>query len=162
MRTILFLSLSIALLFLAGCSGNDSRPSDMPRLYPVSITITQEGQPLEGATVALEAETPSIYSASGITNASGVAVLRTYGFNGAPAGNYVVLVSKTVAENQREITTFEGTTELVGGESYGHVDPLFSRADTSTLRITVTERGATETFDVGAPVRVFLWNNPTN
>jgi len=162
MRTFLFLALSAVLLIQAGCTRDDGRPKDMPNLYATSITITQEGKPLEGATVSLSSATPSQYSASGITDASGVAVLRTYGFDGAPAGEYTVLVNKIGAENQREVTTFEGATDRVGGDSYNYVDPIFSKRDTSTLNITVTNKGAKETLDVGEAVRVFLFANPTN
>jgi hypothetical protein len=161
-RTILCLSLGTALLFVAGCKKDDGRPKDMPNLHSVSITVIQDDKPLEGATVALEAVIPSQYSASGVTNSSGVAVLKTYGFTGAPAGDYVVLVTKIVAENQTEVKTPEGGTYLAGGDSYNYVDSRYRGKDTSTFNITVTEKGAKETFDVGKAVRTFLWNNPMN
>jgi hypothetical protein len=160
MRTFLFLVLSTPLLFQAGCGGGDSgRPADLPKLYPVSITITQGDQPLEGATVTLVSTPPAVYGTSGTTNASGTAVLRTYSYDGAPAGDYAVLVKKVGAENQRDVTITEGVPVMAGGQSYNYVDARFSTKDGTTLNITVTEKGAKESFDVGAPVRIFLGHN---
>jgi len=161
MRTILFLSICTALLLQAGCGGDHGRPADLPRLFPVSITITQENQPLEGATVTVVSKTPSKYgTSSGTTNASGTVTLRTYGFNGVPAGEYAVMVTRVGDENQRESLTPEGETVMVGGQAFNYVDVQFSDESTTPLSLTVTERGARETFEVGAPVRIFLGNNP--
>jgi hypothetical protein len=161
MRTFLFLALGTALLIQAGCGGGETgRPVDLPRLYPVNITIIQGGSPLEGATVTLVSKTPATYgTASGTTNASGVATIRTYGYDGVPAGDYTVLVEKRDSENQREATTEEGLTYLTGGQLYNYVDVQFSTVANSPLSITVTERGVRESIDVGAPVRVFIRNN---
>jgi hypothetical protein len=46
------------------------RPVDLPKLYPIRISITQEDKPLEGAIVTLMAKDQSKYgAASGITRA---------------------------------------------------------------------------------------------
>ena len=160
MRTFLFLFMSTALL-LAGCDGGSDagRPSDMPQLYPVSITITQGDQPLAGASVTLLAETPSKFLSSATSNASGVATIRTYGYDGAPAGDYTVLVTKVGSENQREERTPEGDVTMVGGQSYRYVDEKFSKQGSTPHNITVTNKGAKGSFDVGVAVRVFLGNN---
>jgi hypothetical protein len=161
MRTFLFLALSAALILQAGCGGDDGRPSDLPKLYPVSITITQADNPLEGATVTLTSKTPTTYgTASGTTNASGIAVIRTYGYNGVPAGDYAVSIEKQLSENQREGRTLEGEPYLFGGELYNYVEAKFSQASGTPLSTTVTAKGVKETFDVGAPVRTFIRNNP--
>ena len=161
MRAFLLLSLGSVLLFLAGCGGSDrGRPADLPQLYPVSIGITQGNQPLEGATVTLVSKTPATYgTASGTTNAAGVAAIRTYGYDGVPASEYTVLVEKKDSENQREERTEEGLTYMTGGQLYNYVDAQFSREDSTPLHITVADKGVKETFDVGAPVRVFIRNN---
>jgi hypothetical protein len=161
MRIYLFLALGTALLLHAGCGGNSDagRPADLPRLFPVNITVTQEGTPLEGASVTLTV-TSSTYTPSGTTNASGVAAMQTYGFPGAPAGEHVVLISKIGIENLREEQTPEGEIVMVGGQRFRYIDPQFSNAASTPHRITVTERGgANATFEVGAPVRIFLGNN---
>jgi len=162
MRIFLFLAFGTVLLLQAGCGGSDrGRPADLPQLHPVHIEIIQGGNPLEGATVTLVSKVPATYgTASGTTNASGVASLRTYGFEGAPAGDYAVLVTKEVPANQREGTTEEGLTYLIGGQLYRYVDAQFSNVNSTPISITVTERGARETLDVGDPVRVFMRNLP--
>jgi hypothetical protein len=162
MRIFLFLALGTAILLQVGCGGGDhGRPADLPQLYPVRIEIIQGGNPLEGAIVTLVSKTPATYgTALGTTNASGVALLQTHGFDGVPVGNYAVLVVKALPENQREGTTLEGLTYMAGGQLYNYVDTQFSNANSTLLSITVTERGARETFDVGAPVRVFMRNLP--
>ena len=160
MRTILFSFLSIALVLHTGCGGGDSgRRADMPKVYPVKITIKQDGTALQDASVTLTAETPSKYGSSGITDASGVAVIRTYGFAGAPEGTYTITVSKQGVEGATEAKDAEGNTYQTGGKVYEYVDAKYRQADTSDLNMEVTTKGATAEFDVGAPVHVFISDN---
>ena len=161
MRTVLFLSLSLTLLFHSGCGGGDSgRPADMPEIYPVKITITQGGAALQDADVALTVTTPGKYGfASGQTDARGVAVIRTYGFAGVPEGQYAVTVSKRGVEGAKDATDADGNTYQTGGKVYEYVDAQYSKTDTSPLNIGVTKKGATETFEVGAPVHLFISDN---
>ena len=159
MRVFLLLTVGTALLLQAGCGGNDGRPADMPRLNPVRITIIQDGKPLGGADVTLTIKTPMNYgTATGLTDASGVAVLRTHGFDGVPAGQYTVTVVKRVVEGATQTTNpIDGSTYETGGSIYQTVDSQYTDTQTSTLSIEVIERrGATESFDVGTAVRVFL------
>jgi len=161
MRTVLFLSLSLALLFHSGCGGGHSgRPADMPMIYPVKITVTQEGAALQEAGVTLTAKTPAKYGvASGLTDAHGVAVIRTYGFAGVPEGQYTVTVSKQGVEGATEATDIDGNRYQTGGKVYEYVNVRYSKTDTSPLNIEVTTKGATESFDVGAPVHLFISEN---
>ena len=96
-RTLASLIVLLSMVFLmTGCWG-EPRPAGMPKLYPASIVVTQEGTPLEGASVLLfpEDSANSQWGPGGTTDASGVAVLRTNGkYPGAPLGSYKVAVSK--------------------------------------------------------------------
>jgi len=160
MRTFLFLTLNIALLLQAGCGPNDGRPADMPKLYPVQVSIIQEGKPLGAADITLTAKTPTNYGVStGFTDASGIAILRTYGYNGVPVGQYTVAVSKRTIEGATLATGEDGSTYETGGTIYQTVDVQYTDTAQSPLSIDVTEKGATESFDVGAPVRVSLGQN---
>ena len=161
MRTVLFFTFSLTLLFYSGCGGGDSgRPADMPAIYPVKIAITQEGTALQEASVTLTAKTPAQYGiSSGQTDARGVAVIRTYGFDCVPEGQYAVTVSKQGVEGAKEETDADGNTYQTGGKVYEYVDVQYSKADTSSLNIDVTKKGATATFEVGAPVQVFISEN---
>jgi len=157
MRRILLFSAAVVLVLQMGCNKDTDRPADLPKLFPVSITVTQEGKPLEKATVTMSAKTPDKYgTCMGETDASGVAVMYTYGFKGAPLGQYVVSIEKRVVEGAKEVKIEpEGIIDHVGGKVYNYVDKKYMGAD-SPHGIEVTEKGAQETFEVGAPVHVFL------
>ena len=94
----------IILLCLSGCGGA-SRPADLPKLYPASITVTQEGKPLAGAMVMLYSTADNFkWSVAGITNSSDTAELKTHGqFPGALLGEYKVTVNKTERPEENEV-----------------------------------------------------------
>ena len=56
-----FLSVAAILCLCAivcGCSKGPKKPSDLPKLYPATVTVTyDDGSPVEGATVALLSQT---------------------------------------------------------------------------------------------------------
>jgi hypothetical protein len=157
MRTIPLLSFIVVLVFQAGCGKDHNRPDDLPKLYPVSITVTQDGKPLEEATVTLYAKTPTKYgTGSAKTNASGVAVIRTYGYNGVPVGQYTVTVEKRGVEGAKEVTMEDGATDFVGGKIFQYVEAQYANESSTPFSIDVTEKGATDTFEVGKPVHVYL------
>ncbi|MDR1385171.1 MAG: Ig-like domain-containing protein [Planctomycetaceae bacterium] len=75
-KNIFILSLG-ALFFVAGC-GDSAKPKDLPKLYPVTITVTSEGTPLENAVVELVSDPPLKFQAITGTDANGKAVMKTY------------------------------------------------------------------------------------
>jgi hypothetical protein len=148
------LLLSSALILAAsfGCAKKNPRPADLPEdMSPCVITITQEGTPIEGATVALQYETPVKYQTSGTTDAKGAATMTTYGFAGAQQGTAKVLVSKLVTEGGSEGEEYGdvGTME----QDFETVDVKYKSADTTDLTVTIGADNVAETFEVGAPVR---------
>lgn len=157
MRIIIPFLFILALALQAGCSKDTRRPVDMPELFPVSIAITAEGKPLEGATVTLIGKTRSKYSScSAVTDASGVALLKTYTYEGVPLGQYIVTVEKRGVEGAKEVQTPEGLTDSIGGKIYQYIDSKYTNERSSPFSIDVTEKGGQETFEVGKPVHVFL------
>ncbi|GHT09827.1 hypothetical protein FACS1894170_01030 [Planctomycetales bacterium] len=62
----------------------------MPKLYPATLTVLQDGKPLENASVVLiNTDATSTWSAGGQTDAKGVVMLQTMGqFKGIPEGTY--------------------------------------------------------------------------
>ncbi|MCL2006308.1 MAG: carboxypeptidase-like regulatory domain-containing protein [Planctomycetaceae bacterium] len=158
MRTIISLLFIVAIPFLSGCDTGPPRPADFPTLHRVTLTITQAGTPLEGASVTLTSKTPQAYStASGTTNAEGVVVPRTYGFDGVPAGEYTVSVSKTAIEGGTE--QMAGNALItVGGRIYQYVAADYLTAGTSPLSLDISGRKE-EAIDVGASVRTFISDN---
>ena len=158
MRMNLFFALTILLLFQAGC-GDRSRPADLPKLYPVSVEVKQQDQPLEGATVTLISKTPTTYgTASAQTNASGVAKLLTYGYSGVPSGEYSVLIQKLGTEGAVGSRTLEGVPVMLGGQTYNYVDAKYSREVSTPFGLSVGKKAVKETFEVGEPVRQLLGN----
>lgn len=149
--------LILVALSIAGCTGNDGRPADLPPLFPCEITITQEGNPLVGATVGLESigESQGTYFPAGITDDRGKTVLSTYGYDGAPAGKYKVTVRKTVTEGGSNATNEYGEPIGSGGIEYRTVETKFSRANTTPHEIEVTKSRTMlqATFDVGKPIK---------
>ncbi|MDR0337546.1 MAG: hypothetical protein LBI18_10695 [Planctomycetaceae bacterium] len=77
---------------------------DLPKLYPVTVSVVMNGQPVEQATVACFPKDGSEWFAGGVTGADGTVRLQTKGrYNGIPSGDYKVVVIKLVqAENSTE------------------------------------------------------------
>ena len=100
-RDLCFVALSFSLFLFPGCRGNDGRPEDLPPLFPVTITVTQGEEVLEGAHVELvPQDSPNQpYRATATTDANGVAIMKTYGFPDSPAGNHKIIVRKGIVEN---------------------------------------------------------------
>jgi hypothetical protein len=92
-----FRVLAICLLGLSvGC--NDDRPPGAKATVPVTVTVTFKGASVEGASVTMvdpgDAPTPSY----GLTDAQGVAKMKTSYAEGAIVGNHQVTIVKTSTE----------------------------------------------------------------
>lgn len=149
-RTLFFaLSLMCAATIFSGCGRKT--PAGMPKLYPCSIEIIQDGKPLGDATVTLATEEHT-WAVSGSTDASGVAKIFTHGtYPGAPLGKYTVVVSKQIVE-EPEQTQVSASMIVSGGTAYNLVAPEFGSRDTSPLTLEI--KGKTkESFDVGESIR---------
>lgn len=82
-----------AFFFLAGC-GDGAAPDHLPDLTPLTIIVTHNGTPVEGASVLLAPE-QSDFSAAGLTDAEGKAVMKTDGtYEGVVPGSYFASVTK--------------------------------------------------------------------
>lgn len=144
-----FIACALLAVSSLGCKDN-SRPADLPEdMTPCKITITQEGQPVEGVTVDLEYSTDVKYTTSGTTDASGVAVMMTYGYAGAQQGVAKVRVDKLVTEGASEGDYGEAGTM---GEDFYVVEEQYRSFDTTPLEITVGKKNVEETFEVGPAV----------
>ncbi|MGL6196129.1 MAG: hypothetical protein ACRC2T_15035 [Thermoguttaceae bacterium] len=146
----LFILILPAIALIVGCGG-PARPSDLPKLYPVKITITQQGDPCEEATVFLaNDDANSKWVVTGVTDKSGVAVLKTNGtYDGAPAGSYKISVRKD--EYVREGESLPGSPAPITAQ-FQLIEGKYTLPTTSGLTIEI--KGKTqETFDVGEPVK---------
>ena len=149
-----------------GCN-NVKRPDGMPELEKVSVTITQEGKPLEKALVNFRTAEGGGWPIYGTTVASGVAKMCTQSTDlpGVPAGEYIVTVEKVEETpsqyandppptNAEEALALDEKMKNEYRPFYDLVNPEFKTAETSTLKVTVSSKGADPaTFEVGAPCR---------
>lgn len=149
----------VAVLFvttICGCK-KDDRPEDMPPLFPCVITVVQEGTPLDGASVNFEPGegANAKYRAAGITNEQGKAIMKTYGFDGAPEGTYKVIVRKLVVEEGPKVINSDGEEVTTYGKEYQAVEQEYRDAKTTPHKIEITNSKKTleATFDVGKPVK---------
>jgi len=153
--TILFVS-------LLGCGGKEL-PAGFPKLYPCTVTVTQEGEPLVGAIVRLHPSNPLEWTVSGKTDGRGTAVIHTHGIHaGAPAGDFKVTVDKleaVVPPLPANLPTDEEALNRLYNQQeentrdYRLVEPGYSKVDSTTLTITIDSKKTSETFDVGKKYR---------
>lgn len=158
MTSIRFLLIACIVLSLSGCRRDDARPADLPQLYSCILTITQEGKPVDEASVTLTSKNPGVKYAvcSGTTDATGKVVVRTYGYDGVPSGHYAVTVSKFNVEGQHEKINEYGETYMGGGKVYSYVEQTYGDLNTSSLEMLVGTKRCEATFDVGKAVRVYV------
>ena len=83
------------------------------------------------------------YNAVGVTDAQGKAIIKTYGFEGAPAGKYKVTVRKLVVE--------EGAKVTIHGPEYQAVERKYMDAKTTPHEVEIlnSKKAVEMTFDVG-------------
>ena len=143
-KTVYPLTTILTLLICCGCS-QDNRPEGLPRLFPLTLTITLDDQPLDTAVVLLHAESDADakWTVGSQTDVQGKAIIMTHGqFRGAPAGKFKVCVSKSTAIGEGMML-----------ELTHDVDLLFGDPKTTPLEIEISDIGkATNlTFNVHKP-----------
>ena len=166
-----FIALLFAFVIMTGCG--EKLPSGMPKLFPASITVTQEGEPLDGAMVLLIPEDSALqeWGPGGLTNASGVAVMRTNGkCKGAPLGKYKVTVTKTEREphphpewadlpmNDPNYRQFLRMAESL--KAYNLVERDFGSRDRTPLQVEVASGQKSHSVDVGNKIRNEIGKGP--
>ena len=153
----LILLATVVIVLVTGCGG-PKRPDGFPALYSCSVTVTQGNAPLEGVNVTLRnPEISGKWSISGMTDASGVAKIRTHGqFPGAPMGTFKVVLSKSVSEGGSRGDDMGAPPSKEPTRIYSLIDKQYLQEETTPLQIDVQKKGASPSFDIGAPVRILL------
>jgi hypothetical protein len=155
------------LLFLNGCGGT-KLPDGIPKPYPVTITITQEGKGLEEVFVTLVSDDPVIgqWTASGISDSSGKAVIHTWGkYPGVVPGKYnIVLLKREVQARYKNIPDpkvdregYERATRqypIQPKDTWDLIDPKYSDQNTTPETIEVLKKKNNRTIEVGAAVKI--------
>jgi hypothetical protein len=142
----------LGLLGLAGCSGAKSKT------YPVEGVVTEDGVPVDGATVTFNPTTEGGVIATGRTDSKGEFHLTTYtSGDGAVAGEYAVTISKqegvagtqemdfkNMSQEERAKKMAEmGKSAGTGATTGIHAKPKnslhesYAKADTSQLKAKV-------------------------
>lgn len=138
----------------------------MPKLYPTTITVTQNGQPLENASVSLipEDETGK-WAAGGDTDSSGRASLKTQGmYKGVAEGKYKVCVTKYEEDPSRLIAPdpndkaarvqYARDLQKEKRNTYHLIDPRYGNYETTDIVAEVVRGGNSLSCDVGKSVRI--------
>jgi len=143
----------------SGCQ-KVSQPANLPPLFPLTVTVLQEGAPVEGAFVRILPEKEGVpWSCGATTDANGNAAIKTVvEFRGAPAGKYKVLISKMEIPKQTatDLSNLDTPITSEASENVNLVDVKYSMPQTTTLVVNVEKGQPNVTFDVGAPVRTVL------
>ena len=140
----------LAILLLMGCflgCNQVKRPNGLPETFPVTITIMQDGVPLEGAIVRTAVENTALAQWNGagarITNASGKTEMYSYGFKGLIAGEHKIVVNKEICHRPPDVTD-----TVMYDEYEFFVDQKFWSANTTPLTIDVQSGTKAFTLDV--------------
>jgi len=158
------LHLLVLLIAVIGCSGAP-RPAGLPKLYPVTLTIQQEGQPLSGTMVQLVPQNPSQWGSGGTTDAQGRVNIRTHGqYDGAPEGTYAVVLTKqeTLYPMPEEIQRGSREDQMAWtqnnpnalAETFDLIQPEFQSPETTPLKVHVDKKAVKQTLDAGKAVRI--------
>lgn len=111
---LLLLSPVLVLAVSLGCGSK--LPPGMPKLYPVTVTVTfDDGKPVRGAGVIFRLTDPVLtrtWLHAGTTDSEGKVNLMTDGeYPGIPAGKYSVTIEKYETEGKKESTDEPGAVK---------------------------------------------------
>ena len=146
---------------MPGCGPSlGPRPAGLPNLVPVTITVTQDGQPLADASISLEpADDAKNWFAGGMTNSSGQVAIATYGTNkGAPIGKYKVVVTKTINEgldmyNAAMAKDDKAAADKIDVKIFSCVEAKYGDAKTTPLALEIVKGTKDYTVDAGKAVK---------
>ncbi|MDR2707109.1 MAG: hypothetical protein LBC02_15155 [Planctomycetaceae bacterium] len=142
-------------------------PSDLPKLTPCIITVTQEGQPLVDANVTLyNSNGDNRWLAGGITDANGIVKVVTNGrFAGAPSGTFNVVIMKFESDivespprpqetDQEYVQWMEKYSQQKPTDVYTLVEKFNTDPEKSPHKLEISgSKPVTVTFDTGKKIR---------
>ena len=136
----LALVLGFTLLLSSGGCGRDP---NLPKLEPVSGTVTLNGRPLTNASVTfVPTGTTQGSGATGATGPDGKYVLESRGERGVPAGEYRVVVNKLVMPDGSDFP-LNSDVPPIESSAREMLPRHYSDEATSTITKTVPEGGGT-------------------
>jgi hypothetical protein len=143
------LFLIFASLSLVGCADK------MGGTYPLTIKVMLEGEPVEDAFVSIFQQDGTGHAAVGITNASGVAAVKsTEGWEGAFPGEYDVKIAKTesafvsATPSGNRPAGSEADDTMVASEPRSLLPEKYASISTSGLKLTHEKKKGHFEFDL--------------
>lgn len=130
-----------------GC--DSSAPSRNPgkTVHPVTVSVTYNGSPVEGARVSFSSTTEQ-QGASGTTNAEGIAKITTFDpEDGAIAGEHRVKVTKDEIEVLQEADPNDPTSQAKIRTNH-HLPQKYGNVRTSGLTANIAEGENEFTFEL--------------
>jgi hypothetical protein len=150
------LFLVLSLVFYSGCGGK-KMPAGMPKLYPVTISVTQEDKPFADCLVSLRYPDSSLgtWAVGGRTEANGIAKLYTDGYPGAPAGKFKVVLIKQedVGLKEREQADAAAASRIQV-KIWSCVKPEYNDLAKTPLEVEITKSTKTLSVDAGPAVKI--------
>ncbi len=156
MRFTWFMIVAVAVLATLGCGSGKKRLDTVP----ISGIVTLDGTPVEGAKVVYNPTSANERPASGVTDSSGRYKLTTQDpGDGALAGTYLVMISKTETESPTSQAIKPGMTDeeatkaameayVKGGKaqpkSTEFLPAKYKNPATSGFKVEVAKGGKTE------------------
>lgn len=157
----IYISLFVIVLS-SGCG--PKRPDGMPPLYPLTLQVTQKGEPLAEASVSLfSADGSSTWSSGGLTGEDGNLVVFTHGkYSGVPAGKYKVTVDCVASDNPapKSLTMEELDAHNRKYPSYRIVPIPYTERSSTPLEIEVARKSNKMTVDIPEKVKSALGGPP--
>lgn len=99
-------------LGFTGCGEGPTKPDHIPDLTPLTITVTYNSQPVPDASVLLAPSSAGQFSAAGITDRAGRAVMRTDAlYDGVVPGEYRASVTKVARPDVGVVETPDDPAE---------------------------------------------------
>ncbi|MDR0335497.1 MAG: carboxypeptidase-like regulatory domain-containing protein [Planctomycetaceae bacterium] len=134
----MFQFLFLLVIFIVGCQHRSSLPPDIPPLTVCKIKVTQNGEPVNNASVSLIPVTKTEnWRTNGITDANGIVVPFTNGlFEGVPQGKYKVVVSKNEQDNNNHIPP----APSMGESGYEEWMKKYSSKKNATMTYSLIEK----------------------
>lgn len=141
-RYFSFVSLSLACLTLAGCSGGQDENPNWPKRYPTTGTVTYQGKPIEGAEVTFMSKAANS-TGVGKTDSAGRFQLTTHiEKDGAVAGPQAVAIRRVdvIDKTPKDVDVSAGGVALPP-EIKWIIPEKYSTTAKSGLTAEVTESG---------------------
>lgn len=138
-RTVVGCRLRVVFVSLALCVGCAPAPQEV--LHPVKGRITLDGKPLPRGTVTLRPESTSVtwHQPTGVIEPPGEYVVYTNGRNGAPPGQYQVVVFATEAATSSDGAARPGLPKSL-------VPPRYNDSKQTPLRLQVVAQPTSNSY----------------